>query len=178
MWLAGLLELESSLPDFILQPRISAPHAKTVTREGFVKRKYRDEKILVEIHDVRSASPARHCLSMPHIYSSGYTQIECTVLIHIISAAPTVAPESSEEAGGEEAAALPASGRKAGTASAYSDRPAARLRIFSRPVPSRPVQAARLTPRIRPPLPARPPARLLSAPSDCYAMQSNHRRAG
>ena len=51
---AGLLELESSLPDFILQPRISAPHAKTVTREGFVKRKYREEKILVEIHDVRA----------------------------------------------------------------------------------------------------------------------------
>ena len=48
----GLLELESFLPDFVVQPRIKAPKPKTVTKAGFVKRKYRQERELAEIHEV------------------------------------------------------------------------------------------------------------------------------
>ena len=48
----GLLELENSLPDFVTQPRIKAPKPKTVTKTGFTKRKYRQEKELKEIHSV------------------------------------------------------------------------------------------------------------------------------
>ncbi|CAH1796119.1 unnamed protein product [Owenia fusiformis] len=47
----GLLELEASLPDFVLQPRIVAPKPKTVTKQGFTKRKYRQERELAEIHE-------------------------------------------------------------------------------------------------------------------------------
>ena len=49
------MELENSLPDFVMQPRIKAPKPKTVTKSGFVKRKYRQEKELAEIHQVSCA---------------------------------------------------------------------------------------------------------------------------
>lgn len=48
----GLLELENFLPDFVVQPRIKAPKPKTVTKAGFVKRKYRQERELADIHEV------------------------------------------------------------------------------------------------------------------------------
>ncbi len=48
----GLLELEQSLPDFVTQPRVKAPKPKTVTKSGFVKRRYRQERELAEIHEV------------------------------------------------------------------------------------------------------------------------------
>ncbi|KAL3885253.1 hypothetical protein ACJMK2_025341 [Sinanodonta woodiana] len=47
----GLLELEASLPDFVTQPRIKAPKPKTVTKAGFIKRKYRQERELMDIHE-------------------------------------------------------------------------------------------------------------------------------
>ncbi|XP_013385345.1 cilia- and flagella-associated protein 91 [Lingula anatina] len=47
----GLLELEHSLPDFVTQPRIKAPKPKTVTKAGFVKRKYRQENQLRQVHE-------------------------------------------------------------------------------------------------------------------------------
>lgn len=46
----GLMELEASLPDFVTQPRIKAPRPKTVTKSGFVKRKYRQEVELMDMH--------------------------------------------------------------------------------------------------------------------------------
>ena len=48
----GLLELENSLPDFVMNPRITAPKPKTVTKSGFVKRKYRPQMELAEIAQV------------------------------------------------------------------------------------------------------------------------------
>lgn len=48
----GLMELEASLPDFVTQPRIKAPRPKTVTKTGFVKRKYRQEVELMDMHQV------------------------------------------------------------------------------------------------------------------------------
>lgn len=48
----GLLELEASLPDFVTQPRIKGPKPKTVTKSGFVKRKYRQEIELMDMHEV------------------------------------------------------------------------------------------------------------------------------
>ncbi|XP_052253819.1 cilia- and flagella-associated protein 91-like [Dreissena polymorpha] len=47
----GLLELEASLPDFVTQPRIKGPKPKTVTKSGFVKRKYRQEIELMDMHE-------------------------------------------------------------------------------------------------------------------------------
>ncbi|KAL5020064.1 hypothetical protein ScPMuIL_002956 [Solemya velum] len=47
----GLLELEASLPDFVTQPRIKAPKPKTVTKAGFIRRKYRQERELIEMHE-------------------------------------------------------------------------------------------------------------------------------
>lgn len=47
----GLLELEASLPHFVTQPRIKAPKPKTVTKAGFVKRKYRQEMELMDMHE-------------------------------------------------------------------------------------------------------------------------------
>ncbi|XP_071094992.1 cilia- and flagella-associated protein 91-like [Haliotis cracherodii] len=47
----GLLELEASLPDFVMQPRVKAPKPKTVTKAGFIKRKYRQQRELMEMHE-------------------------------------------------------------------------------------------------------------------------------
>ncbi|KAK3106963.1 hypothetical protein FSP39_004095 [Pinctada imbricata] len=46
----GLLELEASLPDFVVNPRIKAPKPKTVTKTGYMKRKYRQEQELKDMH--------------------------------------------------------------------------------------------------------------------------------
>ena len=46
----GLLELEESLPDLLLKPAIKAPKRRTTTSAGFLKRKYREEKQLADIH--------------------------------------------------------------------------------------------------------------------------------
>ncbi|ELU06518.1 hypothetical protein CAPTEDRAFT_90714, partial [Capitella teleta] len=48
----GLLELEDSMPDYVMQPRIKAPKPRTVTKSGFVRRKYRQEQQLAELHAV------------------------------------------------------------------------------------------------------------------------------
>lgn len=47
----GLLELEASLPDFVLHPRVKAPKPSTVTKTGFIKRKYRKERELTEVYE-------------------------------------------------------------------------------------------------------------------------------
>ncbi|KAL8577811.1 hypothetical protein ACOMHN_054561 [Nucella lapillus] len=47
----GLLELEASLPDFVTQPRVKAPKPATVTKAGFTKRRYRQERELTEMHE-------------------------------------------------------------------------------------------------------------------------------
>jgi len=47
----GLLELEAFLPASVTQPRIRAPRPKSVHgRDGYVKRRYKEEMILAEIH--------------------------------------------------------------------------------------------------------------------------------
>lgn len=49
----GLCELEGFIPpSFVTQPRIKGPKPKTVTKAGFIKRKYRQERELAEIHEV------------------------------------------------------------------------------------------------------------------------------
>lgn len=48
----GLLELEASLPDFVVNPRVKAPKPKTVTKTGYLKRKYRQEQELKDMHQV------------------------------------------------------------------------------------------------------------------------------
>lgn len=52
----GLLELEASLPDFVVNPRVKAPKPKTVTKTGYMKRKYRQEQELKDMHQVRTNS--------------------------------------------------------------------------------------------------------------------------
>ncbi|XP_013081110.2 cilia- and flagella-associated protein 91-like isoform X2 [Biomphalaria glabrata] len=47
----GLLELEASLPDFVLHPRIKAPKPATVTKAGFIKRKFKKEQELAEAYE-------------------------------------------------------------------------------------------------------------------------------
>lgn len=47
----GLLELEASLPPFVLQLQIKAPKRTVTTRDGYMKRKYKEEKRLDEIYD-------------------------------------------------------------------------------------------------------------------------------
>ncbi|GFO15944.1 cilia- and flagella-associated protein 91 [Plakobranchus ocellatus] len=50
----GLLELEASLPDFVIQPRIKAPKPSTVTKSGFIKRRYRKERELSEVYEANA----------------------------------------------------------------------------------------------------------------------------
>ena len=62
----GLLELEASLPEFVTQPRVKAPKPATVTKAGFTKRRYRQERELTEMHDVSPCAlwcrlPGRVC---------------------------------------------------------------------------------------------------------------------
>ncbi len=45
----GLLELEASLPDYVLKPRIQAPKPKSAGQGGFVKRKQRRKYELEEV---------------------------------------------------------------------------------------------------------------------------------
>ncbi|KAH9509265.1 Cilia- and flagella-associated protein 91 [Bulinus truncatus] len=51
----GLLELEASLPDFVLHPRIKQPKPATVTKAGFIKRKYKKEQELAEAYEAIKA---------------------------------------------------------------------------------------------------------------------------
>ncbi|OWF41651.1 cilia- and flagella-associated protein 91-like isoform X2 [Mizuhopecten yessoensis] len=55
----GLIELEQSLPDFVLNPRIKAPKPKTVTKAGFIKRKYRKQRELMDMHESLKAEKAK-----------------------------------------------------------------------------------------------------------------------
>jgi hypothetical protein len=48
----GLLELEASLPSYVLKLQIKAPKRVTSTKDGYMKRKYREEKRLDDIHNV------------------------------------------------------------------------------------------------------------------------------
>lgn len=50
--LKGLLELEASLPPSALQIKLTPPKRTTTTKDGYMKRKYRQEKELQEIQDV------------------------------------------------------------------------------------------------------------------------------
>ena len=45
----GLLELEASLPDYVMKPRIQAPKARSSRTDGFVKRKERRKFELEEV---------------------------------------------------------------------------------------------------------------------------------
>lgn len=65
----GLLELEASLPDFVTQPRIKGPKPKTVTRAGFVKRKYRQEMELQDMHEVGVVIIFTSWISFGQVYS-------------------------------------------------------------------------------------------------------------
>ena len=47
----GLLELEASLPPSVLQVQIKPPKRITTTKDGYMKRKYRDEKQLEAIQE-------------------------------------------------------------------------------------------------------------------------------
>ena len=49
----GLLELEASLPQSVLQVQIKPPKRITTTKDGYMKRKYRDERELASIQEVR-----------------------------------------------------------------------------------------------------------------------------
>lgn len=48
----GLLELEASLPDFVLQPRVQAPKPKSPAKGGFVKRTQRRQRELEQVADI------------------------------------------------------------------------------------------------------------------------------
>jgi len=50
IYLLGLLELEESIPDALLNPVIKAPSRRMTTSAGFLKRKYREEKKLAGIY--------------------------------------------------------------------------------------------------------------------------------
>ncbi|CAH8593995.1 unnamed protein product [Schistosoma margrebowiei] len=50
----GLLTLETSLPRFAFQPRIRLQLPKLHTKDGFLKREYRHQKELAELHDEES----------------------------------------------------------------------------------------------------------------------------
>ena len=59
----GLLELEESLPCALLNPVVKAPKRRVTTSAGFLKRKYREEKQLADIHQ------ASHSLHVMHMHS-------------------------------------------------------------------------------------------------------------
>lgn len=46
------MELEASLPAYVLQLRIDSPKRIVHTKDGYLKRKYREEKRLEDIHIV------------------------------------------------------------------------------------------------------------------------------
>ena len=48
----GLLELEASLPPYVLQLQLKPPKRVITTRDGYMKRKYREEQRLEDIHNV------------------------------------------------------------------------------------------------------------------------------
>ena len=48
----GLLELEASLPPYVLQLQIRPPQRIITTKDGYMKRKYKEEKRLDDIHAV------------------------------------------------------------------------------------------------------------------------------
>ncbi|XP_059158097.1 LOW QUALITY PROTEIN: cilia- and flagella-associated protein 91-like [Physella acuta] len=56
----GLLELEASLPDFVMNPRVKAPRPVTVTKTGFIKRKFKKEKELAEAYEAIKAEEEKN----------------------------------------------------------------------------------------------------------------------
>lgn len=46
------MELEASLPNYVLKLQLKAPQRVTSTKDGYLKRKYREEKRLDNIYDV------------------------------------------------------------------------------------------------------------------------------
>lgn len=46
------MELEASLPSYVLKLQLKAPQRITTTNDGYLKRKYREEKRLDNIYDV------------------------------------------------------------------------------------------------------------------------------
>ena len=52
MFQIGLLELEASLPPFVLELNIKPPKRVVNTKDGYLKRKFREEKRLEDIHNV------------------------------------------------------------------------------------------------------------------------------
>ncbi|CAG5116047.1 unnamed protein product [Candidula unifasciata] len=48
----GLLELEASLPSFVLNPRIKAPYSNTTTKTGYIKKKFRKDHELSEVYEI------------------------------------------------------------------------------------------------------------------------------
>ncbi|CAH8619001.1 unnamed protein product [Schistosoma rodhaini] len=53
----GLLTLEASLPRFVFRPRIGLQQPIVHTKDGFLKRKYRHQKELAELHDYLQKNP-------------------------------------------------------------------------------------------------------------------------
>ncbi|KAM5125526.1 cilia- and flagella-associated protein 91 [Mantella aurantiaca] len=47
----GLLDLEANLPDFVTQPRVPSPKARTTTRDGFLKRQALLDRQLQQVHE-------------------------------------------------------------------------------------------------------------------------------
>lgn len=48
----GLLELENSIPNFIMHPSVRAPKQKVPNKNNYVNRKQRREKELADIYNV------------------------------------------------------------------------------------------------------------------------------
>ena len=46
------MELEASLPPYVLQLQIKPPKRITTTKDGYLKRKFKEEKRLEDIYDV------------------------------------------------------------------------------------------------------------------------------
>jgi len=56
----GLLELEASLPPYVLQLQIKSPKRTVNTKDGYMKRKYKEEKRLDDIYaHITSADEAK-----------------------------------------------------------------------------------------------------------------------
>lgn len=70
------MELEASLPSYVLKLQIKPPQRVTNTKDGYLKRKYREEKRLDNIYDVKIRF--RFLVFKNNNYSN--SKIMCTII--------------------------------------------------------------------------------------------------
>ncbi|CAH8602910.1 unnamed protein product [Heterobilharzia americana] len=98
----GLLDLEASLPRFVFEPRIKIKKPIMYTKDGFLRREYRHQKELTDLHDYLKRTSANEEEAVPR-KPRFLQKIEKPIPRPLT---PGISPPASEESEEHELAAI------------------------------------------------------------------------